>query len=97
MTLQELQAEAEGTVSATTRIEIYDKIIERFPGDESADNALLMAGFIYSEEIKDYDIAREYFKRILAEYPGSENIDSAQWMLDNMGKENIEIPENNEE
>ncbi len=93
MTLQELQAEAEGTVSATTRIEIYDKIIERFPNEDSADNALLMAGFIYSEELSDYETAADYFKRIIAEYPNSENIDSAQWMLDNMGKDVIEIPE----
>jgi len=93
MTLQELQAEAEGTVSATTRIEIYDKIIERFPNEDSTDNALLMAGFIYSEELSDYETAAEYFKRIIAEYPNSENIDSAQWMLDNMGKDIIEIPE----
>ncbi len=93
MTLEELQAEAEGTVSATTRIEIYDKIIERFPNEESADNALLMAGFIYSEELNDYETAAGYFKRIIDEYPNSENVDSAQWMLDNMGKDVIEIPE----
>jgi outer membrane protein assembly factor BamD (BamD/ComL family) len=56
-----------------------------------------MAGFIYSEEIKDYDTAREYFERIINEYPDSENADSAQWMLDNMGKDTIEIPEYDEE
>ena len=40
-----------------------------------------MIGFIYSEELKNYDEAEKAFRRLLASYPNSELAASARWMV----------------
>ncbi|UCE26772.1 MAG: peptidyl-prolyl cis-trans isomerase [Candidatus Coatesbacteria bacterium] len=96
MTVDELLTEAEAAVMPSVQIEIYKKIHERFPDDEMADKALFMVGFIYSEELGDYEEAAVYFRKLKEEYPTSDFVKPADWMLENMGKDTsdlIELPE----
>jgi len=46
-----------------------------------------MVGFIYSEEVKNYDEAEKAFRQLLKRYPDSELAASAQWMVEHMRTE----------
>jgi peptidyl-prolyl cis-trans isomerase C len=91
MTVEELLAEAEAAVMPVVQIEIYKKIYERFPDDEMADKALFMTGFIYSEEVADYEEAAVYFRKLKEEYPASDFVKPADWMLENMGRDTSDL------
>ena len=49
--------------------------------------ARFMIGFIYSEELKDYEQADRHFRMVLDRYPNSELAASAKWMIENMRTE----------
>ena len=66
------------------RIRAYRRVVELYPDNEYAPQALFMVGFVESEEKKDYDQAEAAFRELVARYPSSELATSAQWMLDNM-------------
>jgi len=86
-TEEELFTVAQQTADPMERLGLYAELVSTYPKGEHADEAQFMIGFIQSEELKDYNAARNAFERLLAEYPESELIDSAKWMLENMGKE----------
>lgn len=69
---------------ADDRIRAYRRVVELYPENEYAPQALFMVGFVESEEKQDYDRAETAFKELVARYPSSELATSAQWMLDNM-------------
>lgn len=88
----ELMDEAEFAATPLVSIQAYEKFVERFPGHEDADKALFMAGFLYSEELKDYSTAKDKFRALVSSYPGSDYAASAAWMMEHMGEENLSWP-----
>lgn len=88
----ELMAKAEGAATPLVAIQGYEKFVERYPDKEGADKALFMAGFLYSEELKDYATAKDKFRALLATYPDSDYTSSARWMIEHMGEEDIAWP-----
>jgi hypothetical protein len=48
-----------------------------------------MIGFIYSEELKDYEKAEAAMRKVVENYPDCDLSDDAGWMLEHMG-ENLE-------
>jgi TolA-binding protein len=66
------------------KIDIYSELVRKFPDSKYASQAQFMMGFVYSEELKDYEKAEQTFQVMLKKYPDSELADSARWMLDNM-------------
>ena len=62
-------------------------MVESYPDADIAPQALFMVGFVYSEELKNYDEAEKAFRELLAKYPKSELTASAQWMVDHMRSE----------
>ena len=66
------------------RIRAYRRVVDLYPDNEYAPQALFMVGFVESEEKKDYDRAEAAFRELVAKYPSSELATSAQWMLENM-------------
>ncbi len=81
---EELFQAAMDSKDSNQRVGIYRELIKRFPDSKYAAQAQFMIGFIYSEELKDYDKAEEALKVVIDKYPGSELVDSARWMLKNM-------------
>jgi peptidyl-prolyl cis-trans isomerase C len=79
--------EAQNAGLALKRIELYQKLLEEYPRSEVSAQAQFMVGFIYSEELKNYDEAEKAFRKLLARYPDSELAASAQWMVDHMRTE----------
>jgi parvulin-like peptidyl-prolyl isomerase len=82
----ELFEYAQTTSDPYERVRAFEEIVEKFPDDEHAPQALFMVGFVHMEELHDDKTAKFTFKKVLEEYPDSDVADSAKWMLDNMGK-----------
>ncbi len=72
------------------KLAAYRAIVQRFPTGPHAAQAQFMVGFVLVDERKDYPGAREAFETFVKKYPDHELIPSARWMLDNMGKPNLD-------
>jgi peptidyl-prolyl cis-trans isomerase C len=79
--------EAQNAGGAAQRIELYRKLLDEYPDSEVSPQAQFMVGFIYSEELKNYDDAEKAFRQLLKRYPESELAASAQWMVEHMRTE----------
>ena len=68
-------------------VESYKKLVKKFPDGENHRIAVFLAGFIYANNLKEYDKAGEYYKMFLEEYPNDSLAFYAQFELDNLGKD----------
>jgi len=68
-------------------VEALEKLVKEFPEDENRSTAVFMLGFIYANNLKEYDKAEKYYKMMLEEYPDHEFTDDAKFELDNLGKD----------
>lgn len=84
---RELFNEAQALAAPEARLEAYRALLAQYPDSEVSAQAQFMIGFIYSEEIKNYDEAEKAFRQLLARYPQAELAPSAQWMIDHMREE----------
>jgi hypothetical protein len=85
-TPEELFEYAQTTSDPYERIRAFEEIVEKFPEDSHAPQAMFMVGFVHLEELRDVNSATHNFKQVLRRYPDSDVADSAKWMLDNMDK-----------
>jgi outer membrane protein assembly factor BamD (BamD/ComL family) len=84
------QAENEGNFEKA--VDFYSMLLKKYPHNEHNYKAQFMIGFIYSEELKDYDKASAAMQSIVDNYPDCDLADDARWMLEHMG-ENLESME----
>jgi outer membrane protein assembly factor BamD (BamD/ComL family) len=73
-------------------IKIYQKIIELFPDSRIRYQAQFLIGFVYSEQLKDYDKAKTAFHKVIDQYPDCDLVDDAQFMLETIGSDTL-VPE----
>ncbi len=66
-------------------VEIFKSVAEKYPRNEQAPQSLFMAGFIYANELNNYDEATKIYNLFLEKYPDNELASSAKDELDNMG------------
>ena len=64
---------------------IFVSVADKYPKSEQAPQSLFMAGFIYANELKNYDEAIKTYKLFLEKYPDNQLASSAKDELDNMG------------
>ncbi|MCK4775031.1 MAG: peptidyl-prolyl cis-trans isomerase [Candidatus Krumholzibacteria bacterium] len=83
---KELFEYAQTTSDPYVRIETFEEIVEKFPDDPHAPQALFMIGFVYIEELLDKVSGGRSLETLIRAYPDSDVADSARWMLDNMNK-----------
>jgi len=69
------------------RIAAYRQVIADAPDSDVSPQAAFMVGFIYSEELKNYDEAEKAFRSLMTRYPNSELAPSARWMVEHMRSE----------
>ena len=69
------------------RVAAYRRLLQEYPESEVSPQAQFMIGFIYSEELKNYDEAEKAFHELLRRYPASELAESARWMIGHMRTE----------
>jgi peptidyl-prolyl cis-trans isomerase C len=72
------------SIEPETAIKYFKLFIDRYPDNSRCDQAQFLVGFTFSEQLKDFEAAREAFGVLVAEYPASELADDAQWMIENM-------------
>lgn len=69
------------------KIRFYRAILERYPDDDLAPQALYMIGFIYSEEMRDTLKAQNALEDLLIRYPESNLVESARWLIKDLSGE----------
>lgn len=84
---QELFREGQEAGTPTARIAAYRVLLQEYPDSDVSPQAQFMIGFIYSEELKNYDEAEKAFHELLRRYPASELAESARWMIGHMRTE----------
>jgi peptidyl-prolyl cis-trans isomerase C len=86
-TAREMFQDAQQAGAPQLRIDAYRKVVADYPDADISPQALFMVGFVYSEELKNFDEAEKAFKELLVKYPKSELTASASWMVDHMRSE----------
>ena len=71
-------------IDPQTAISYFKLFIDRYPSNERCDQAQFLIGFTFSEQMGEYESAREAFRVLVNEYPQSELADDAEWMIANM-------------
>lgn len=71
--------------SAEDKIGYYRALLRKYPQYERADEAQFMIGFVYSEELRQFDKARAEYEKLLQDFPQSDIRESTRYMLENMG------------
>lgn len=84
---EELFNYAQNSDDPHQRIAAFQQIIDKYPEDAYAPQAMFMIGFVYAEELQEYVRAEKTFSDLILKYPESEMAQSAKWM-----KENLEQP-----
>lgn len=79
------EAQEKGTPEE--RIAAYRQLLADYPDSDVSAQAAFMVGFLYSEELKNYDQAEQAFRMLLDRYPASELAASAKWMVEHMRTE----------
>ncbi len=72
-------------------IDIYKRILEKYPSFEKDTICLFMMGFTYETQLKDIEKARKAYSDFLEKYPGHHLARDVKFSLDNLGKSDEEI------
>ena len=65
----------------------FKSLIEYYPKSKYAAESMFLVGFIYANDIKNYDEAKVYYEKFIATYPDNDLVDDAQYELKNLGKD----------
>jgi outer membrane protein assembly factor BamD (BamD/ComL family) len=82
-----LAQQAENEENFEKAIDFYSILLKKYPNNEHNYKAQFMIGFIFSEELKNYDKAREAMQKVVDNYPDCDLADDALWMLEHMGED----------
>ena len=85
-TPEELWNLAQTSTDSYQRLRYYEQIVQKYPDNKYAPEALFMMGFVYAEELKSIPDADRTFNRVVNEYPNAEVAKTAEWMLQNIDK-----------
>jgi TolA-binding protein len=72
-------------------IENFKKLLDYYPDGEKAADAMFMIGFIYANNLENFDEARIYYNRFIEKYPDHELVASARYELKTLGKDINEL------
>jgi outer membrane protein assembly factor BamD (BamD/ComL family) len=67
-------------------IQLFDQLMTSYPDYEKVPTALFLKGFVYEDQLQDYDQAKLAYELFLQKYPDSEYADDAEMSLKNLGK-----------
>lgn len=71
--------------SISKAIKNYKLVFNNFPQDSTAEIALFLTGFIFSNDFNQFDSARTYYNMFLQKYPHSKFTNSVKLELENLG------------
>jgi outer membrane protein assembly factor BamD (BamD/ComL family) len=67
-------------------IELFDKVIEKYPDDPKAAISMFFKGYIYENQVKNLDKAKEIYLQFIEKYPNNDFTKDARIALQNLGK-----------
>lgn len=73
----------------TSAIQTYEEILKLYPESVHSCRAQFLIGFVYSENLKDYEKAREVYGKVIETYPECDLADDARFMLESMGRDSL--------
>lgn len=77
---------------ADKSIELGNKLVEEYPESSWAPRTLLvMANYVYDDQLHDLDMARATYEKLINDYPDSELVDDAQKLIQYLGMTPEEI------
>lgn len=74
-------------------IKVYQKLLKDFSGSDYCPKAQFMIGFIYANEIKDFEKAKEAYQKFVKNYPDHDMAKDAEWEIEHLGRDINEIEE----
>lgn len=72
---------------------LYDLLISRYPDTKESEQALFRTAFIYDNDLGEMEKAKETYEVFIKKHPNSEFADDAEFLLQNIGKDDAEILE----
>jgi outer membrane protein assembly factor BamD (BamD/ComL family) len=72
-------------------IKTYEEILKLYPESPLAYKARFLIAFVYSENLKDTDKAKENYQKVIEEYPDCDLADDAQYMLQTMENDSLPV------
>lgn len=72
-------------------VELLERLYDNYRSYEKAPQALFLAGFIYENDLKNLDKAKELYNTFVKKYPKHELAKSVEFSLQNLGKPADEI------
>ena len=91
-TEQELYTEAQNFSEKgeyISAIKTYEEIMKSFPESPRAYKAQFLIAFVYSENLKAYEKARENYKILIEKYPNCDLADDAKYMMKTMESDSL--------
>lgn len=67
-------------------IQLFDRIMSDFPEYEKTPQCLFLKGYVYENDYKDLEKARQIYEEFLEKYPDDEFADDAEISIRNLGK-----------
>jgi len=67
-------------------IAIFEKIRTSYPNYKNTPTIIFLLGYVYENQIHDYDKAKQYYAELLNNYPDSDFADDAAISIKNLGK-----------
>ena len=65
-------------------LKTYERILEIYPDSPRAYKAQFLIGFVYSENLKDQQKAKENYRKVIDKYPECDLADDARYMIEMM-------------
>ena len=75
----------------TKSIDLFDKYIKNYPDSPKAAVSMFFKGYIYENQVKNLDKAKEIYLQFIEKYPNNEFAKDARIALQNLGKSPEEI------
>ena len=72
-------------------ISLYNRIIKDYPHYKNVPACYFLKGFVYDDQLKEYDKAEKYYRLYLEKYPDGEFADDAEAALKYLGKSPEEL------
>ncbi len=67
-------------------VKYYQKLEKEYPEYEKLADALFLQGYVFENQLQDYDRARECYERFMKEYPSHHMVEQTKVILDQLGK-----------
>jgi peptidyl-prolyl cis-trans isomerase C len=84
VTPEEFMRHLSEATSSGDKITLCTEMADQFPDNKYAPYMMFTKGFVYSEELHNYQEAELTFRSLLQKYPNSNYAAAARWMIQNM-------------